>query len=297
VKQVIGVAGMGTMGMPMAASMVRNGLQVVVYNRTVAKTHQLQELGAQVAVTPRELCDKVDILILMLAGPQAIDDVLFTVPATVSLLRGKIVVNMGTVSPSYSKSLATRLAQSGVDYVEGPVFGSRKPAEQGSLVVLSAGPVELLNTLQPVFDAVGKKTVRCGEVPAGMVTKIATNLLIGAHIEALAEALNFVQKSGADPSTYMEVVLAGPLASDFYRMKAPKFLQRDFSPQASNLRVAETFDYIIETASQTGAAVPVASVNHQLYQAAIDAGFGDEDMCAIMKVLEARSRPVAPAQR
>jgi 3-hydroxyisobutyrate dehydrogenase len=80
-------------------------------------------------------------------------------------------------------------------------------------------------------------------------------------------------------------------------MKAPKFLQREFSPQASNLRVAETFDYIVETAAQTGAAVPVASVNHQLYQAAIDAGFGEEDMCAMIKVLEAKSRPGAPAQR
>jgi 3-hydroxyisobutyrate dehydrogenase-like beta-hydroxyacid dehydrogenase len=278
---------MGTMGTPMAANLVRCGLQVIVYNRTVEKTKPLADLGARVAATPRELCLVADTLVLMLAGPQAIDDVLFTDPGTIASLKGKTVVNMGTVSPAYSRSLAARLADFNVNYAEGPVFGSRRPAEQGALVVLSAGEAALLDTLQPVFDAVGKKTVFCGDVPAGMVTKIATNLLIGAHVEALAEALHFIDKCGADPATYMEVVLGGPLASDFYRMKAPKFLQREFSPQASNARVAETFDYIVETASQMGASVPVSTVNHRLYREAIQMGFGDEDMCAIIKVLEA----------
>jgi 3-hydroxyisobutyrate dehydrogenase-like beta-hydroxyacid dehydrogenase len=284
---VVGVAGVGTMGAPMAANLVRCGLQVIVYNRTIEKTKPLGDLGARVAATPQELCLAADTLVLMLAGPQAIDEVLFTDAGTIAALKGKTVVNMGTVSPAYSRSFAARLADLGVHYVEGPVFGSRRPAEQGALVVLSAGEAALLDTLQPVFDAVGKKTVFCGDVPAGMATKIATNLLIGAHVEALAEALHFIDKCGADPATYMEVVLAGPLASDFYRMKAPKFLQREFSPQASNARVAETFDYIVETASQTGASVPVSTVNHRLYREAIDAGFGDEDMCAIIKVLEA----------
>ena len=284
---VVGVAGMGTMGAPMAANLVRCGLQVIVYNRTIEKTRQLGDLGARVAATPQELCLAADTLVLMLAGPQAIDDVLFTDPGTIASLKGKTVVNMGTVSPAYSRSLAARLADFNVNYAEGPVFGSRRPAEQGALVVLSAGEAALLSTLQPVFDAVGKKTVFCGDVPAGMATKIATNLLIGAHVEALAEALHFIDKCGADPATYMEVVLAGPLASDFYRMKAPKFLQREFSPQASNARVAETFDYIVETASQMGASVPVSTVNHRLYREAIQMGFGDEDMCAIIKVLEA----------
>jgi 3-hydroxyisobutyrate dehydrogenase-like beta-hydroxyacid dehydrogenase len=278
---------MGTMGTPMAANLVRCGLQVIVYNRTVEKTKPLADLGARVAATPRELCLVADTLILMLAGPQAIDEVLFTDAGTIASLKGKTVVNMGTVSPAYSRSLAARLADFNVNYAEGPVFGSRRPAEQGALVVLSAGEAALLDTLQPVFDAVGKKTVFCGDVPAGMVTKIATNLLIGAHVEALAEALHFIDKCGADPATYMEVVLGGPLASDFYRMKAPKFLQREFSPQASNARVAETFDYIVETASQMGASVPVSTVNHRLYREAIQMGFGDEDMCAIIKVLEA----------
>jgi 3-hydroxyisobutyrate dehydrogenase len=266
----------------------------VVYNRTIAKTQPLKELGARVAGTPGELCALSEAVILMLAGPQAIDEVLFADPETVVSLRGKVVVNMGTVSPSYSQSLGSRLEGYGVHYAEGPVFGSRKPAEQAGLVVLSAGEPQVLNSLRSVFDAVGKKTVRCGNVPAGMVTKIATNLLIGAHNEALAEALHFITKSGADPATYMDVVLSGPLASDFYRMKAPKYLQRDFSPQASNLRVAETFDYIVETASETGACVPVASVNRELYRRAVEAGLGGEDMCAVIKVLESAGRPDLP---
>ena len=284
--RVVGFAGMGTMGTPMAANLVKSGLQVVVYNRTVEKARPLQELGAGVAATPRELGQLADTFVLMLAGPEAIDSVLFADPGTVGSLRGKTVVNMGTVSPAYSRSLAARLSASGVRYAEGPVFGSRKPAEQGSLVVLSAGEATLLNELQPVFGAVGKKTVFCGDVPAGMAAKIATNLLVGAHIESLAEALHFVQKAGADPTTFMEVVLAGPLASDFYRMKAPKFLERDFSPQAALVRVAETFDYIFETASTTGAVVPVAAVNRELYRRAVDDGLGEEDICAVIKVLE-----------
>lgn len=283
---VVGVAGLGTMGAPMAANMIRHGLRVVVYNRTASRTEPLAGLGGIVAPSPRDLCRIADAVVLMLSGPEAIDAVLFDDPLVASHLSGKTVVNMGTVSPAYSRSIAERLAAAAAGYVEAPVFGSRGPAEQGNLVILSAGDPGLLRPLQAVFDAVGKKTVYCGHVPAGMAAKVATNLLIGAHVESLAETLHFVEKAGVDVPTFMEVVLAGPLASDFYRMKAQKFLKRDFSAQAALARVAETFDYIADTAEATGAAVPVAAVNGELYRRSIAIGLGNEDICAVIKVLE-----------
>ena len=287
-QQRIGVVGMGIMGVPMAANMVKSGLPVMVYNRTIEKTRPLKEAGALVAEGPRSLFEWADVVVLMLARPTAIDEVLFGNPGALSSLHGKVVANMGTVAPMYSQALSSRLEKLGIRYVEAPVFGSRKPAEEGTLVVLNAGDELLLGRLQSVFDAVGKKTVRCGDVPSGMATKIATNLLLSAHVEALAEALHFVERAGGNPATYMDIVLSGPLASEFYRMKAPKFLSRDFSPQVSTTRVAESLHYVVDTAHDTGAFAPSAAMNLHLYERAIALGLAEEDATAVIKVLESR---------
>ena len=284
-KQV-GVIGMGTMGAPMAGNMAKAGLSVMVYNRTFEKAQPLVEAGAMVARTTRDLFEWADVVVLMLAGPTAIDEVLFGDPGSLDVLQRKVVANMGTVAPLYSQTLSSRLEAAGIDYVEAPVFGSKKPAEEGTLVVLSAGDEDVLRGLRPIFDAVGKKIVPCGNVPAGMATKLGTNLLLTAHVEALAEALHFVERAGGSPEVYLDVVLSGPVASDFYRMKAPKFLNRDYSPQASVIQATEGLRSVVETAAKTGSFVPGAIADLELYERAVESGLGDEDITAVVKVLE-----------
>lgn len=282
----VGAIGMGTMGAPMAANIARAGLPVMVYNRTIEKAQPLAQTGALVAETLRDLFEWADVVVLVLAGPAAIDEILSGESASLDLLRGKVVVNMGTVAPLYSQTLSSRLEAAGIAYAEAPVFGSKKPAEEGTLVVLSAGDLDILAGLQSIFDAVGKKTVLCGKVPAGMATKLGTNLLLTAHIEALAETLHFVERAGGSPEAYLDIVLSGPVASDFYRMKAPKFLNRDHSPQASIIRATEGLRSVVETASRTGAFVPGAVADLELYERAINSGLSNEDVTAIVEVLE-----------
>ena len=284
----IGFMGLGIMGRAMAENILKNGHPLTVWNRTREKTALLADLGAAVAATPRELAQASDVVMVMLTGPGAFAEVLRGEDGCAGVLRpGQTVVNMSTVSPADTREFSSLLAPSGAQYVDAPVMGSKKPAEEGNLVILAGGDAAVIDGLEPVFSALGKKVVRCGPVGSGSMLKMAVNLLLGVMLEGLCESVNFARKGGLDPAMVLEVIGAGPLGCGLFGLKAPMLASGVYQPQFPLKHMAKDLKCVLDTAYDTGAPVPGASTALGLYQAARDMGLEDMDFAAVMKVLEA----------
>ncbi len=282
----IGFMGLGTMGLPMAINAAKAGLELMVYNRTREKAEPALQAGAKAADSPQALLEWADVLVMMLTGPQAIEEILGQIlndnPA---LLKGKLVVNMGTNPPAYAITLAGRLEAAGAAFVDSPVFGTKEPAEQGALIVMASGPGEVIKQLAPLYDAVGSKTLNCGEVPKASMMKLAVNLVTVAAGEGLAEGVNFAKKGGLDLQTFLGLILNGPVGNTFFAMKAKKYLEEDYSEQASIGTVHEMLKHIADTAHDIKACIPNTLSNLNLITRAVNQGLANEDACAIIKVL------------
>jgi len=285
-KKRVGFMGLGIMGRAMAENVLQKGWPLTVYNRSRDKAAILAELGAKVAASPRELAENSDVVICMLTGPEAVYALLTGEDGCArGLDKGKVFVNMGTVSPAYAREIASGLAPLGVTYVDAPVSGSKKPAEEGTLIILAGGDGAVVKSLTPLFLAMGKKVVHCGEVGQGSMAKMAINMLLGTMMEALAEMISFGRTGGLADETMFEILNAGPLANGLFALKE-KMLREDYFPAQFPLKhMAKDLKYAVDTAYDVGAAVPGAAAMQQLYGAAKARGYGDMDVSAVLKVL------------
>jgi 3-hydroxyisobutyrate dehydrogenase-like beta-hydroxyacid dehydrogenase len=283
----IGFIGLGTMGLPMAVNMARAGLELMVYNRTRSRVHPALEAGAVEADSPSAVFQWADTFVLMLSGPEAIDAVLMPViKERPEMLKGKIVVNMGTNPPSFSRRLAARLDNVGAVFVDAPVSGTKVPAEQGALVIMASGPEEVIDQLSPIFKAVGDKVVRCGAVPQATMMKLAVNIVLSAAISGLVEGAHFAKRCGLDQGTFFQLILCGPMGNDLFAIKAKQIMEENFAPQASIETVREMLKHITDTAYDINAFIPNTRSNMNLIAAAMNLGLANEDACAIIKVFD-----------
>ncbi|MEW6500367.1 MAG: NAD(P)-dependent oxidoreductase [Thermodesulfobacteriota bacterium] len=284
--ETIGFIGTGIMGQPMAANLLAKGYAVTVYNRSADKAKTLTEQGARAAATPKEVGQRAKVVILMLTGPEAINAILHGPDGLLAgMAKNGVVVNMSTVSPAYSKELAAQLNQQGLTFIDAPVSGSKKPAEEGALVILASGPQEVVTALEPVFLAMGKKVVSCGAAGNGSAMKMTVNLLLGAMMAGLSEAVAFGQQCGLDAETVLDTILAGPLGCGLYTLKAEMLRTDRFPAQFPLKHMDKDLGFVLETAAAHQAKVPLAETIHALYQQGMAMGLGDLDFAAVKKVL------------
>ncbi|MEO7826292.1 MAG: NAD(P)-dependent oxidoreductase, partial [Allosphingosinicella sp.] len=185
----LGFAGLGLMGAPMAANLVRAGFELAVYNRSAGPREAFRELGARVLSDAGGLFATCDTVILMLADDAAADQVLGRGSVDFApRAAGRLIVNMGTHSPAWSKGLEDDICKVGGRFVEAPVSGSRGPAEAGRLVAMLAGRAEAVDAARPLLAPLCRDVVVTGEVPSAMACKLAVNLYLIASVAALAEA-------------------------------------------------------------------------------------------------------------
>lgn len=286
----VGFLGLGLMGQPMAANLLRAGIPLVVWNRTSAKTRELADRGACVAGSAREVLRRCPTSVLMLSDETAIDAVLGRgTPQFAATVAGRTVVQMGTIAPQHSRALAVDIAAAGGDFVEAPVSGSRSPAENGQLVALLAGEPSSVERVRPILTPMCRAIVPCGAVPNGLLMKLAVNIFLITMVTGLAEAAHFADQHGLDMDRFGEIVDGGPMASEVSRGKAAKLLRRDFSAQAAIHDVLKNNRLIAEAARGADVASPLLDVCHQLFAETSAAGFPGEDMAAVVRAIEART--------
>lgn len=283
----IGFIGLGIMGEPMARNLMASGFALTVYNRTAAKADGLEKAGAKVASIPREVGREAETVILMLTGPEAIDATLW---GEGGLLSGekqcRTIINMSSVSPAYTRELYSRLQKQGVLLIDAPVSGSKKPAEDATLVILAGGPEERVAELEPLLLKMGKKVVYCGEAGSGSSMKMFINLLLCSMLSGLSEALTLGEKCGLATEAMLETVLAGPLGCGLFQMKADMFRSGEYPTQFPFKHMYKDLNFILATAEENGMNAQLGGVLRKLYARGMEEGLGELDFTAIKRVME-----------
>ena len=282
----VGLAGIGTMGLPIARRMLATGIDLGVWNRSPAPAAKLADEGARAATSFEALLRDHDLVLLMLLNEAAADAVLQRGGDRLGVeVAGKLIVQLGTTAPDHSRQLKRAITANGGNYVEAPLSGSRIPAERGELVAMMAGDAADKARLAPLFKLFTSAIVDCGDVPQALAMKLASNYLLGPIMVGLVDATAFARRAGLDLSLFADVLLGGQMASPILRTKLAKLLADDYSPHAAIGNVIQSADTALNAGHALGLDQSLLDHCRTRFVAAIDAGLGDEDITALEKML------------
>jgi 3-hydroxyisobutyrate dehydrogenase len=285
----VGFLGLGTMGAPMARTLVRRGVDLVVWNRSPDRARALAADGARVSAGVDDVLAACEIVLVMLANGDAVDAVLGRGPRGFERsLAGRTVVHLGTTAPAYSSALERDLRAAGASYVEAPVSGSRVPAERGELVGMLAGEPAAVARVRPVVALLCRETEVCGPVPAALTTKLVVNLFLIILVTGLAEAWHLAERHGLDLTTLRRVLDAGPMASAVSAGKLAKLAAGDFEVQAGLSDVLYNNALVAAVARASGTPTPLLDQCHRLFAEAEALGHGTDDMIGVIHALRSR---------
>ena len=275
--------GMGIMGRPMAANLVKAGHEVTTWNRTPGKDVE----GARSAASPADAARGAEVVWMCVSDTKAVEGLLFG-PAGVeaSIAEGMIVVDSSTISPSSTRRFADRLKTPGADYVDAPITGSKIAAEGGSLIFMAGGDESVLARLQPLFQAMGKQVFHMGETSKGQATKLVMNLQIALIYEGFAEALTLGAKLGVDISRLLPLVQASMVRSGVVDYKAPFVLKRDFSANFPLRLMLKDIHLALDAAKESRVRLPGLEAVEEVYDLAAEEGQKDFDYAATLTLLE-----------
>jgi 3-hydroxyisobutyrate dehydrogenase len=271
--------GTGTMGLPMAHNLLSAGFQIRAWNRSREKAEPLRDAGAEVFDEPAEAARGADLIVTMVSDAVAVLD---TAAAALDAVDdGPTWLQMSTIGLEGTDRCAEIAEHAGVALVDAPVLGTREPAQKGELIVLASGPDTQRDRCQPVFDAVGKRTLWLGEAGAGTRLKVVVNSWIVGVVGVLAETIALAQALDVDPQRFFDAVEGGPLDLPYARLKGTAMIERAFDDPAFRLALArKDADLVLAAASEHGLDLPIMEAVAQRMRAAAHDGHGDEDMSA-----------------
>jgi 3-hydroxyisobutyrate dehydrogenase len=279
----VAVLGTGIMGTPMARRIAGAGLEVRVWNRTRERAEALSGDIAKVAATPAEAVDGADVMLTMLTDADAVESAVTGDDGGLAGAGpGSIWMQASTVGIAGTERLAALAEERGVELVDSPVVGTRAPAEAGELVVLASGPDRARDRLEPVFEAIGSRTVWCGEAGAGTRMKLVVNAWLLTLTAGLAESITFAERIGIDPGTFLDVIKDGPVGPPYADLKGRAMVARDFGEVAFPLRLAEKDAALVIDALDDGDLALLAAAREAYGRALADAA-QDEDMAAVLR--------------
>lgn len=284
----VALLGTGIMGTGMGRSLRRDGLALRVWNRTRAKAQPLAELGATVVDTAREAIDGADVVVTMLTDGDATAAVMTDLLA--HLDPDAVWAQMGTVGVAATKQLARLADQHGVAIVDAPVSGTKQPAEDGKLVVLTAGPADAKARCRPVFEAVGSRTVDLGDrVGDAMWMKMVVNGWLLDLLAGLGESMAFARAGGLDPADFLATIRGGPLDVPYAQLKGGQIIEAKYPTSFPLAHAHKDSRLMLEAAGDAAIDLPVARLVERLLQMAEDSGHGGDDVGALAEV---SGRPV-----
>ncbi|OAY36492.1 glyoxylate/succinic semialdehyde reductase 2, chloroplastic [Manihot esculenta] len=285
----VGFLGMGIMGSPMAQNLIKAGCDVTVWNRTKSKCDPLISLGAQYKPSPEEVAAACDVTFAMLADPESALEVACGKHGAASGLGpGKGYVDVSTVDGDTSKLINGHVKATEASFLEAPVSGSKKPAEDGQLIFLTAGDKSLYETVAPYLDIMGKSRFYLGDVGNGAAMKLVVNMIMGSMMATFSEGLLLGEKVGLDPNVLVEVVSQGAISAPMYSLKGPSMIKSAYPTafplkhQQKDLRLALA---LAESVSQP---TPIAAAANELYKVAKSHGLSDSDFSAVIEALKAK---------
>lgn len=281
-----GFLGLGIMGRAMAANLLRAGFPLTIWNRSPGKADALVSQGAKLAKTPAEVVASSDITFAMVADPKASLDLCFEKDGILEgLSSGKGYIDISTVSPETVFRISQAVSDAGGRYLEAPVSGSKKPAEDGTLVFLCGGDKQLYTDAAPALEVMGKNSFFFGEAGNGAKTKLLVNMIMGTMIAALGEGLALTRKAGLNPEDLLEVLAEGAIDNPMFRLKGPQMIKGEYPTAFPLKHMQKDLRLALQLADQCRQPLAtVASANNSFLRA-LQKGFGDADTGAVFEAI------------
>lgn len=291
--QGIGFIGIGLMGQHMARRLLEAGHPLTVWNRTPEKAKGLLGAGAIWGTSPKAVAQASDFVITMVTDSKASEEVICGANGVLEGTHpGLIIIDMGSIAPEMSRSIAERAEAKGVTMLDAPVTGNPNVASEGKLGIMVGGPKETFEVCIPIFQKMGVKIVYVGQNGLGTTLKLINNLILGVAIEAVSEALVLATKAGIDPQRVIEITSVGGARTGAMETRGPRMIKREFSPHFSTNNMYKDLSMALKLAEEVGVSLPATSISREMLRAAKSQGKGDLDSCIVMTVLEAMANAV-----
>lgn len=281
-NEQIGWVGLGNMGNPIVKNLLKAGFKVTVYNRTKEKETQLLESGAESADNPAALIEKCDVIFTMVSDDEAVKKICTGEKGLLTKsIVGKLIIDMSTVSPSTSRYLADLCHKQGMDFIDAPVSGSVKPAQDGTIIIMAGGLEQAYNKAKPFFDVISKLTIHAGHSGAGSSAKLAINYLLGLNLQGLAETVLFAKNNGIKTEDMLTIINEGACRNGITRLKSNNILNNNFTAAFALKHLVKD----LRLAGEHGLQTPLFNPLLQSYREALQQGLGEEDCMVIYKYL------------
>lgn len=293
----IGFIGLGLMGHPMSRRLLEAGHRLTVWNRTEEKAKGLLAAGAAWDASPRGVAQASDVVITMVTDSAASEEVVCGADGVLQGTHaGLTLIDMSSIAPEMSRSIAERAKAKGVPMLDAPVTGAPKVASEGKLGIMVGGPRETYEACIPIFEKLGVKIVYAGGNGMGTTLKLVNNLILGVAIEAAAEALVLASKAGLDPQAVIDITSVGGARTGAMETRGPRMVRRDFTPHFSASNMYKDLSTALKLAEECGVSLPAASISREILRAAKSQGKGDLDSCIVMTVLETMANTVVQSK-
>jgi len=290
----IGFIGLGIMGKPMAEHLIKGGHTLFLQSRS-GVPNDLTNAGGHSCTTAAEVAGKAEVIITMVPDTPDVEKVLFGEEGVASgLSKGKIVIDMSSISPIATRDFADRLKKLGVDYVDAPVSGGEVGAKNAALTIMVGAADATFEKVKPLFELMGKNITLVGGVGAGQVCKVANQIVVALNIEAVGEALVLASKAGVDPAKVRQALMGGFASSKILEIHGERMIKRTFDPGFRIELHQKDLNLALSTARSLGMSLPNTATAQELFNACQAQGGARWDHSAMVKALEIlANHPVA----
>ncbi len=290
----VGFIGLGIMGKPMASHLIRSGYSVFLHSRS-GVPDELITLGGQVCPAPKAVAERSDIIILMLPDTSDVEKVLFAENGVVQGLptdqsRSKIIIDMSSISPIKTQDFVRRITELGHDYADAPVSGGEIGAQNATLTIMVGATETVFEKIEPILALMGQTVTRIGNPGTGQICKVANQIVVALTLEAVAEALVFASKAGADPEKVRQALLGGFAASRILEVHGERMIKHTFTPGFRTDLQVKDLSIALACAAELGVSLPNTALTQTLYHACIAQGDARLDNSAIVRILEKMAR-------
>jgi len=272
----------------MARHLLDGGHDVALWSHTAAKAKELAGKGkGKACATPREVGENADCIFLCVGDTKMSEEVVIGKDGLIEgAKKDAVIADCSTISPFRSVAMAKQLGEKGVKFLDAPCTGSKPGAEGGTLTFMIGGDKQVFESVRPHFELMGKNLYYCGEQGMGLHAKLSQNLILSNMLQAINEGLVLSTKAGVDPNLMLDILNNSAAKSGLLSYKAPFVFRRDFSTNFSTKWMHKDINLMLESGNELDVPLPLTAVTQQMFRAAIAKGWGEDDMCGIVRVLE-----------
>ena len=283
----VGYIGLGIMGSSITRNLMKAGHELIVHNRSQKIVNVMVSEGAKRASSPREVAEQVDFVFTNLPDSPDVEKVVLGANGILEgAHEGLVYIDNSTIKPETARMLAARLAEAGMAALDAPVSGGDVGAREGTLTIMVGGPEDTFQKAEPLFKAMGKAWVLVGDSGAGQIAKACNQIIVGAQMVALAEALITAQKAGVDPQRVVEAIKGGAAQMWTLDVKPPRLFAGNRQPGFKAYMQHKDLGIVMDTARTYGIPLPMTALTQQLYAAMLEQGNRELDNSAIISVYE-----------